>query len=162
MVPKVTVLVRPSGMAIYDDITEEMKAAMRSKDKQRLSALRNIRSAFINKRKESNADSLTDEQCVAVLRTLAKQRQDSVQSYRDAGREDLAEAEAAELAIMSVYLPKLADEETTRGWVAQAIAAAGATEARHVGKVMGQLMRAHRGEVDAGLARSLAAEMLQG
>ena len=162
MVPTGGGSVRLCSMAIYDDITEEMKAAMRSKDKQRLSALRNIRSAFINKRKESNADDLSDEQCVAVLRQLAKQRQDSVQSYRDVGREDLAEAEAAELAIISVYLPKLADAETTRAWVVEAIAAAGATEARHIGKVMGLLMRAHRGDMDAGLARTLAAELLQG
>ena len=148
-------------MAIYDDITNEMKAAMRAKDKQRLTAIRNIRSAFINKRKESNADSLTDEQCVAVLRQLAKQRKDSVQSYTAAGRDDLAAAEAAELAVIDAYLPQLADEETTRAWVQEAIAAAGATEARHVGKVMGQLMRAHRGEIDGGLAKRLAAELLQ-
>lgn len=149
-------------MAIYDDVTEQMKAAMRAKDKPRLSALRNIRAAFINKRKESNAEVLTDEQCIAELRTLAKQRKDSVQSYTEAGREDLAEAEALELTVIEAYLPSLADEETTRAWVEEAIAAAGATEVRHVGKVMGQLMRAHRGEIDGGLAKRLAAELLQG
>ena len=148
-------------MAIYDDITTEMKAAMRAKDKPRLTTIRNIRSAFINKRKESNADTLSDDQCVAVLRQLAKQRKDSVQSYTAAGREDLAAIEAAELAVIEVYLPKLADEATTRAWVQEAIAAAGATEPRHVGKVMGQLMRAHRGEIDGGLAKRLVAAMLQ-
>ena len=60
-----------------------------------------------------------------------------------------------------MYLPKLADEATTRAWVQEAIAAAGATEPRHVGKVMGQLMRAHRGEIDGGLAKRLVAAMLQ-
>jgi len=147
-------------MAIYDQITDDMKAAMRAKDKPRLSTIRNIRAAFTNKRKESNADTLSDEQCVAVLRQLAKQRKDSVQSYTDAGRADLAEGEAAELAVIETYLPALADEATTRGWVEAAIAAAGATEARHVGKVMGQLMRAHKGEVDGNLARQLASQIL--
>lgn len=149
-------------MSIYDDVTNDMKAAMRAKDKPRLAAIRNIRTAFINKRKESGADTLPDDQCIAELRTLAKRLKDAAQSYRDAGRDDLADAEAFQLSVVEGYLPQLASEEQTRAWVQEAIAAAGATEQRHVGKVMGQLMRAHRGEIDGGLAKRIAAELLQG
>lgn len=149
-------------MSIYDDVNNDMKAAMRAKDKPRLSALRNIRTAFINKRKESGAETLTDDQCIGELRTLAKRLKDAAQAYQDAGRDDLAEAEAFQLSVAEAYLPKLADEDQTRAWVQDAIAAAGATEPQHVGKVMGQLMRAHRGEVDGGLAKRIAAEILKG
>ncbi len=149
-------------MGIYEQINDQLKAAMRARDKERLGALRGIRASFINEIKRNNADSLTDEQCVALLRRLAKQRRDSLSTYEKAGREDLAVVERGELAVIEEFLPQLADEQTTRGLVAEAIAKTGASEPGHVGKVMGTLMKAHRGKIDGGMAKRIASELLKG
>ena len=149
-------------MAIYDDVSSQMKDAMRAKDRARLTALRNIRAAFIAAIKEDGSDSIGDDRAQAILRTLAKQRRDSLETYTAAGRQDLADVEAAELAVIETFLPQLADEAQTRAWVAEAVAAAGATSMRDMGKVMGALMKARRGQVDGGLARKLVQEALQG
>jgi len=147
-------------MSIYDEISTQMKDAMRAKDKPRLSALRGIRSVFILERKKNNSEELSDELCLAALRRLAKQRRDSITAYTEAGREDLADVERADLAVIDAFLPSLADTETTTGWVQEAIAQVGASDPSHVGKVMGALMRAHRGDIDGGVAKNIAAQLL--
>ena len=149
-------------MAIIDDLTTQMKAAMRAKEADKLRALRGIRAAFIEEMKKDGRDSLSDEAAQTTLRRLAKQRRDSLETYTAAGRQDLADVEAAELAVIETFLPQLADEAQTRAWVAEAVAAAGATSMRDMGKVMGALMKARRGQVDGGLARKLVQEALQG
>ena len=149
-------------MAIIDDVTTQMKAAMRAKEADKLRALRGIRAAFIEEMKKDGRDSLSDEAAQTTLRRLAKQRRDSLETYTAAGRQDLADVEAAELAVIETFLPQLADETQTRAWVAEAVAAAGATSMRDMGKVMGALMKARRGQVDGGLARKLVQEALQG
>jgi len=105
---------------------------------------------------------VSDERAVGLLRTLAKQRKDSIDSYEQAGRADLVEQEAGELAVIEGFLPKLADAEQTRVWVREAIAQTGATEARELGKVMGALMRSHKADIDGGLARGVILEELGG
>lgn len=149
-------------MAIIDDVTTQMKAAMRAKEADKLRALRGIRAAFIEEMKKDGRDSLSDDAAQTTLRRLAKQRRDSLETYTAAGRQDLADVEAAELAVIETFLPQLADEAQTRAWVAEAVAAAGATSMRDMGKVMGALMKARRGQVDGGLARKLVQEALQG
>ena len=149
-------------MAIIDDVTTQMKAAMRAKEADKLRALRGIRAAFIEEMKKDGRDSLSDEAAQTTLRRLAKQRRDSLETYTAAGRQDLTDVEAAELAVIETFLPQLADEAQTRAWVAEAVAAAGATSMRDMGKVMGALMKARRGQVDGGLARKLVQEALQG
>ena len=89
------------------------------------------------------------------MRRLKKQREDSIQSYVAAAREDLAEVERAELTIIDSYLPKLADEETTLVWVREAVTQSGASSVKEMGKVMGALMKTHKADIDAGLARKL-------
>ncbi|MFT5682746.1 MAG: hypothetical protein ACI8RZ_003670 [Myxococcota bacterium] len=147
-------------MSIYDQINDQMKTAMRARDKERLGALRGIRTVFINECKKNNSDSLTDAQCVALLRTLAKQRKDSMESYVAADREDLAAVERRELAVIEEYLPQLASEDATRELVQAAITQAGATDVKQLGRVMGMLMKSHRGKIDGGLAKKIAAELL--
>ncbi|MFI5321195.1 MAG: GatB/YqeY domain-containing protein, partial [Myxococcota bacterium] len=78
------------------------------------------------------------------------------------GREEMAAAERAELAVLQAFLPSLADEATTARWVDEAIAASGAASAKEIGKVMGALMKAHKGEMDGNLARAIAAKKLGG
>ncbi len=147
-------------MAIYDDVSEAIKEAMRARDKERTNALRNIRAGFIAALKEDNSQTLTDEQAVVVLRRLAKQRLESIEAYSAGGREDLVAPERAELAVIEAYLPKLADENTTRVWVEAAIASVGATSKKEMGKVIGALMKLHKDEVDGKIANRIAGELL--
>ncbi len=147
-------------MPIFDDVSAGLKEAMKARDEVRTATLRMIRAAFLVETKKDGSATLTDEACVAVLRRLEKQRQESIEAYESAGRADRAAAERAELAVVQGFLPRLADEATTRGWVQAAIASTGASSARELGKVMGAVMKDHKGEVDGNLARRLAAELL--
>jgi len=149
-------------MAIVDEVSAQIKDAMRAKDKPRTSALRNIRAAFIEALKAEGSESLSDEEAVAVLTRLAKQRRESIEAYDSAGRDDLAASEKAELAVIEQWLPTLADEATTRAWVAEAVAATGASSPSDMGKVMGRLMGSHKGEIDGKLANRLVREALAG
>lgn len=149
-------------MAITERVGEELVAALRAKDRARVSALRGIRAAFVNEMKKDGRETLSDEACVAILRTLAKQRRESIEAFEGAGRDDRAAAERAELAVVESFLPRLADEATTRAWVEAAVAETGAGGPGDVGRVMGAVMKAHKGEVDGALARRIAGEVLGG
>jgi uncharacterized protein len=147
-------------LAIFDEVTRGMQTALKAKDEVRLTALRAVRAAFLNEMKKDNATALSDEVCIALLRKLEKQRHESIEAFAAAGRPERAAAERAELAVIEAFLPKLADEATTRAWVREAIVASGATSAKELGKVMGALMKAHKGDVDGNLARKIAGELL--
>lgn len=149
-------------MSIHEEITTRLKDAMRARDSARTNALRNIRATFLNEMKKDNSESIDDETCVALLRRLEKQRKESIAAYEKGDRRELAEAEKAELAVIQELLPRLADEETTRAWVQQAIDASGAAGPADMGKVMGALMKAHRADVDGGLANRIVKELLGG
>jgi|SRR5690606_12978481 len=149
-------------MSIETTVNERLAEAMKARDGARTAALRNIRAAFLVEMKKDNAKTLADETSIEVLRRLAKQRRESIEAFEGAGRPDRAAEERAELAVIEEFLPRLADEETTRGWVREAIAATGAAAPGDVGKVMGALMKAHKGAVDGQLARRLAQELLAG
>ena len=148
-------------MAIVDEVTTKMKEAMRAKDKPRLQALRNIRASFIDLMKKDNSDTVADDVAISTLRTLAKQRGESITAYREGDRPELAAAEEAELEVINEFLPKLADEATTTGWVEHAIATTGATSRKDMGKVMGMLMKGHRDELDGKLANQIVSRLLE-
>jgi uncharacterized protein YqeY len=147
-------------MGRVETVTAQLKDAMKAKDAPRLAALRNIRAAFLVEMKKDGSETLDDATSIAVLRRLAKQRQESIEAFTQAGRPERVAEEQAELRVIEEFLPRLADEATTRAWVQEAIAASGAGSARELGKVMGALMKAHKGDVDGDLARRLAAELL--
>ncbi len=149
-------------MSIDATISAQMKEAMLAKDAARLAALRNIRAAFLTEMKKTNAKTLPDDVCVDLLRKLEKQRKESIDAFDKGGRAEQAAAERAELAIISTFLPQLADEASTRAWVEEAIRTTGASAAGDVGKVMGAVMKAHKGEVDGTLAKRIAGEILGG
>jgi uncharacterized protein len=148
------------AMSIFDDVNREMKDALKSQQKLRLQAFRNIRAAFLLRLKEDGSTSLTDEQAVPILRKLEKQRRESIEAFEGAGRTEQAAAERAELEIILGFLPKQADEATVRQWVTAAIAETGAKSAKDLGRVMGAVMKAHKGDVDGNEARRIAAELL--
>jgi len=147
-------------MSIFDQVSEQLKDAMRAKDKDRLNGLRGIRAAFIEAIKVDGSTTLGDDKAIEILRRLAKQRRESVEAYTAGGRDDLVAEETKELAVIETFLPKVADEATTRGWVQAAIAETGATSAKEMGKVMGALMAAHKAELDGKIAQKLVRELL--
>lgn len=147
-------------MPIFDDVSRQMKDAMRAKEKTRVLALRNIHAGLVNEMKKDGSDSLTDEACVAVLRRLEKQRRESIAAFEEGGRTERAAAEREELEVVRAFLPNLADEAQTRTWVEEAIEASGASTPRDIGRVMGALMKAHKGDVDGGLAKEVAGQLL--
>lgn len=149
-------------MGIYEDVSEQMKEAMKARDKERLTALRNIRAALLTGAKETGAERLDDEKSVEILRRLAKQRAESVEEYDKHGRHEVAAQERAELGVIESFLPRLAGEDTVRDWVQQAIAETGASSPRDLGKVMGALMRSHKGEFDGKVANRIVRELLPG
>jgi uncharacterized protein YqeY len=148
-------------MSLNEEISEQLKKAMLARDQPRVNGLRMIRAAFIELSKEGKGD-VTEERCLEALRRLKKQREDSIEAYSSAKREDLADVERAELTIIESFLPQLADEAQTLVWVKEAIAASGASSAREMGKAMGVLMKVHKADVDAAVARKLLERELAG
>jgi uncharacterized protein YqeY len=148
-------------MAIIDDVTTQMKDAMRAKDKVRLGTLRSIRAAFIEALKADGSETLPDEQSITIIRRLEKQREESITAYDQGNRPDLSQIEREELAVLETFLPSLADEATTTTWVQAAITQSGAAGPGDMGRVMGALMGAHKGEVDGGMAKNIALQLLR-
>jgi uncharacterized protein YqeY len=149
-------------MSIASDVSRQMKDAMKARQKQRLNALRNMRAVLLNEMKKDNSDDLSDEVAVGLLRRLEKQRGESIEAFDSAGRQEQADAERDELAVIREFLPQLADADATREIVLAAIEATGAASAGDVGKVMGAVMKQHKGKVDGNVARKIAAEVLGG
>jgi hypothetical protein len=147
-------------MSIVDDVTAQLKAAMKAKDARRLATLRSMRTAFLNEMKKDGSDSVSDEVCEGLVRKLAKQRKESIEAFDQAGRDEMADAERAELVVLEEFLPQLADASQTRVWVEEAIATTGASGAKEMGKVMGALMKAHKADIDGNVARGIVQELL--
>jgi uncharacterized protein YqeY len=141
-------------MSLIQRINDELKASMKAKNKERTGAIRMIRAGIIEAQKAGKGE-VTDDIVVAMLRMMVKQRKDAAEQYVGGGRQDLADIELAEIVVIDEFLPKLADEAQTTIWVDEALAASGATTKKEFGKAMGALMKAHKGDIDAGLARTL-------
>ncbi len=149
-------------MGIVEEVSSELKAAMKSGDAIRRQALRNIRTALLNEMKRDGSESLSDEACIEQLRRLAKQRKESIEAFEAAGRAEQAQDERGELAVIEEWLPSMADDDTVRSWAKQAIEETGAESPSDVGRVMGALMRSHKGEMDGAAAKRIVAELLGG
>jgi hypothetical protein len=122
-------------MAIVEQIDKDLVAAMKAKEGLKLSVLRMAKAALMNKKIELGKP-LGDPEALAVLRTLIKQRRDSVEQFRKGKRDDLADKEEAEIKIIEGYLPAGASEEEIDAAVASAIQETGASSAKDLGKVM--------------------------
>ena len=122
-------------MSLNDSIAAAITAAMKNRDQARLSALRMLKAAVMNKEVEKKR-GLEDAEVLQVIAALAKQRRDSIDQFRAAGRTDLVDKETGELAILESYLPPAASADDIDAAVAAAIAETGATSARDMGKVM--------------------------
>lgn len=152
-------------MSLKDQIGEDIKAAMKSKDKIRLETVRSIKKLILEKEvsvRPAGQESLTEEQEMEILVQLAKQRRDSIEQYRQAKREDLASQEAQELAIIEEYLPQQMSDEEVSAIIDQIIAQAGATTAKDMGKVMGPAMQQLKGKTDGKKVQEMVKAKLNG
>ena len=122
-------------MTLAEQVEKDLVAAMKAREELRLSVLRMAKTALKNKQVELGKP-LSDDQAMAVLRTLVKQRRDSVEQFRKGGREDLAIKEEAETEILQAYLPAEASEEEISAAIVAAIAETGAAGPQDLGKVM--------------------------
>ena len=122
-------------MTFLDRINEDLKAAMKSKDSDRLSTLRMVKTALKN-REIDKMEALTDEEAIKVLQSLVKQRRDSIEQYQQAGRIELAEKEAAEIKVIEEYLPAALDDAAIARVVEETIVETGASSMKEMGAVM--------------------------
>ena len=125
-------------MALFDQISEYIKTAMKAKDKVALETLRNIKKVFLEAKTAPGAnDTLTDDAAIKIIQKLTKQGKDAAEIDRAQGREDLAEAEFAQVIVMEVYLPKQLSAEELEAALKAIIAEVGAAGPGDMGKVMG-------------------------
>jgi len=140
-------------------LQDEMKAAMKSGDKERLSTIRmlisEIKKVQIDKKKE-----LSDEEIIQILQRYAKQRKESIKQYTEAGREDLAQKEERELKIVQEFLPQQLSEEEIEKIVEEAISETGASSMKDMGKVMKVVMEKVKGRADGSLVSSIVKKKL--
>ena len=126
-------------MSMNDQVGADITAAMKARDASRLSALRMLKAAVMNKSVEKGSD-LDDAEVLQVVASLVKQRRDSIEQFTNAGRTDLVEKETAELTVLQAYLPAAATPEEINAAVAEAIAETGASSPKDMGKVMKAVM----------------------
>ena len=128
-------------------ISDDLKAAMKAGDKQRVGTLRLINAAIQTAEIEAKKP-IDDAAVLAVMTKMVKQRRDSIEQYTNGGRPDLAAVEQAEIAIIEAYLPKQMDDSAVAAAVAAAIAETGAASVKDMGKVMGVLKTKYAGQMD--------------
>lgn len=149
-------------MTLFDQISEDIKSAMKARDKVRLETLRNIKKVFLEAKTAPGAnDTLEDDAALKIIAKLAKQGKETAVTYTQAGRQDLADAELAQVAVIEGYLPKQLSEEEITTIVKTIIAEIGATSMKEMGKVMGiankQMAGKADGRVISGIVKALLA-----
>src|SRR5262252_1939490 len=126
-------------MSLKEKIVSDMTAAMKAKDAERTSTLRMVKAAIMHREKEG-AGELTDDDVSKLLRSQVKQRRDSIEQYKQAGRQDLVDKETAEIAVIELYLPQAASAAEIEQAVTAAIAETGATSMKDLGAAMKSAM----------------------
>jgi uncharacterized protein YqeY len=134
-------------MSLKDQITDDMKAAMRAKESERLTTIR-LLIAEIKRKEVDERIELTDAQVLAVVEKMIKQRKDSITQFENGGRQDLADKEKSELTVLTAYMPAGLSDEEVAAEVAAAVAASGAAGPQDMGKVMGILKPKLAGRAD--------------
>lgn len=148
-------------MSLEQKINQDIKAAMLAKEKDKLAALRAIKSALLLETTKGGSSELTEEIGNKILQKLYKQRIDAGQLYKEQNRDDLAQEEFVQAEIISAYLPKQMDEVGVRAEVVQAISDSGASGPSDMGKIMGGLMKKLSGKADGKLISQLVKEELE-
>ena len=146
-------------MPLVDEIQKDMYKAMKEKEKERINALRNI-IGKLKYRYIDKGDKLTEQEEIKVIQSLAKQRRESIELYKQGGRNDLVETETKELSIIEEYLPQAMCEEEVRRLVRKTVKETGAESMSDLGKVMPLVMKKGAGKVDGKIAQEILRELL--
>jgi uncharacterized protein YqeY len=146
-------------MSLKEQLKEDMKAALKAKDKEKLSVIRMLQSLIKNAEIDKRGE-LTDEEIISLLMKYAKQRRESIELYEKGGRQDLVEKERRELQIVESYLPKQMSEEEIRELVAKVIEEVGASSPKDIGKVMQAVMPKVKGRADGSTVNKIVRELL--
>jgi len=137
-------------MSLKDRVTEDMKSAMRSGDKRRLGVIRLLLAAVKQREVDERIPALDDDQVIATLDKMVKQRRESISQYEKAGRTDLADQEHYEISVLQEYLPAALSEAEIDALIDAAVADTGASSIKDMGKVMGILKPQMQGRADMG------------
>ena len=148
-------------MDLFDQISEDIKAAMKARDKVALDTLRNIKKVFLEAKTAPGSDgTLTDAAALKILQKLAKQGKESAETFIQAGRNELAEGELAQVAVIERYLPKPLTEQEIEEQVKAIIAQTGATSVKEMGKVMGVASKQMAGKADGKVISTIVRTLL--
>lgn len=148
-------------MTLFDQISEDIKAAMKARDKVRLETLRNIKKFFLEAKTAPGAnDTLEDADALKILQKLAKQGRETAQTYIDNNRQDLADEELAQAKVIEEYLPKPLSEEEIEKEVKDIIAQTGAQGMKDMGKVMGMASKKMAGRADGRAISTIVKKLL--
>ena len=148
-------------MTLFDQISEDIKAAMKARDKVRLETLRNIKEVFLEaKTAPGDNDTLEDADALKILQKLAKQGRETAQTYIDNNRQDLADEELAQAKVIEEYLPKPLSEEEIEKEVKDIIAQTGAQGMKDMGKVMGMASKKMAGRADGRAISTIVKKLL--
>lgn len=148
-------------MTLFDQISEDIKAAMKARDKVRLETLRNIKKVFLEAKTAPGAnDTLEDADALKILQKLAKQGRETAQTYIDNNRQDLADEELAQAKVIEEYLPKPLTEEEIEKEVKDIIAQTGAQGMKDMGKVMGMASKKMAGRADGRAISTIVKKLL--
>lgn len=150
-------------MNLHNQISDQIKDAMRAKDQVRLTTLRGVLAAFTNESvalKRTPQDKLSDSEAISVIRRLVKQRKDSIEQFQKGGRQDLADAEQAELKILEEFLPAQMSEEKIREIVLKIKAESGEVDKSKMGIFMGKVMKETAGQADGSMVKRIVEELL--
>lgn len=148
-------------MSLKEQLTNDMKEAMKNHEKDRLAVIRMVRGA-IRQQEIDGQKELGDEDVIAVLSKEVKMRKDSLEEFKKGGREDLVEKTQAEIEVLMPYLPAQLSEEEVRELVKAAVEQTGATTGKDMGKVMGVLMPKVKGRADGKMVNTIVRSFLQG
>lgn len=148
-------------MELFDLVSNDIKEAMKARDKVKLEALRNVKKYFLEAKTSPGAnDTLTDDTALKIMQKLVKQGKDSASLYNQQGRSDLAEAEMAQVQVIESYLPKQMSEEELVSALKTIIAQVGATSAKDMGKVMGVASKQLAGKAEGRIISAKVKELL--
>ena len=148
-------------MALFDQISEDIKSAMKARDKVRLETLRNIKKVFLEAKTAPGAnDTSADADALKIISKLAKQGKDTATTYTQAGRQDLADAELAQVEVLESYLPKQLSQEEIEAEVKKIIAEVGATSMKEMGMVMGTASKQLAGKADGRVISEIVKKLL--
>lgn len=148
-------------MTLFDQISNDIKEAMKARDKVRLETLRNIKKVFLEAKTAPGAnDTLEDADALKIIAKLAKQGRETAVTYTQAGRHDLADAELAQVEVLESYLPKQLDEAEIEAVVRDIIVKTGATSMKDMGKVMGTATKQLAGQADGRVVSSIVKKLL--